>query len=173
MTNEIEKTKAFEIAHKKVTEEKRKQDEELHRIPARNSRPLLAGIAFNLGLSSTEELQDIIQKDPKRFTQVQTLATKNIISYQEAEDCLKPQLPDESLIERVNSYQNSNKPRQPYPDEPGPPKIYVNPHKARGGMTKGKVNVIYEAWIKGGKRPKLDRLEKATPLDETPAFILF
>ena len=40
-------------------------------------------------------------------------------------------------------------------------------------MTKGKVNIKYQAWVLGGKRPKLDLSEKATPLDETPAPILF
>ena len=172
MTNGIERTEAFRIAHKKVETEKRRQSEILHGDCPQNFREERAGEAFNLGFSSTEAIDEEISKHPRVFVEINALATKKVISYEDAEEKLR-EAADPDLISKVKKYQNSNKPKQAYPKEPGPPKIYRNRHKARGGKTRREVIRIYENWVNGGKRPKFDISEKATPLDEYPEFILF
>lgn len=168
MANGIEQTREFQIAHQKVQEEKRRQDEALHREPPRNSRPKFEAMAFNIGLTS-DEMHAKISEDPEFFKKVHKLATKKKISYEEAERRLKPPPVDPMLPQKIKMYQNSNRPKQLYPDEPRPQSIYVNPHESHNtGYTKGQLEFIANSWLKWKITPSTINSEPATPLDEFP-----
>lgn len=169
MSNEIENTTAFKIASALVKRERERQNEALHREPARNSQEIHSGIAFNLGFDSTKEMDDQIEKNPRVFTEISKLAVKKIVSYGEAEAELRKVL-DPKLSLKIKKYQNSKK-RHEY--EPRPESALYNPHKPYPKMTKGRLESMAKAWFKWGKPSQIINTEKATPLDETPAFTLF
>jgi hypothetical protein len=167
MKIEIENTEAFKIAQKGVDERNLRQDLALHADPPRNSKPDFDGMAFNLDLT-TGEMHAEIYRDGSYFRKVKDLALKNGIGYREAELRLMKAQPGEKLLDGVSNYQNSREPLQVCPDEPGPPKIYKNPHKRRGGMTKGRLGTMAAGWLKWKDTTNAINTEESTPLDEYP-----
>lgn len=144
MSNNIENTEVFKRANERVTAEKLRQHEALHKEPHQEFREERAGEAFNLGFSSTQEMDQEITKHPLVYMETHALAIKKTISYAEAEEELR-KVTDPNLISKVKIYQNLKSISKAHKKEPGPPKIYINKHKSRP-KTRAQVIARYEAW---------------------------
>ena len=102
--------------------------------------------------------------------EINALATKKVISYEDAEEKLR-EAADPDLISKVKKYKTQINQSRRIPRNRDRQKFTEIAIK-RGAENEKEVIRIYENWVNGGKRPKFDISEKATPLDEYPEFIL-
>lgn len=165
MKNRIEETQSFINISKQLEIEKEKQNKALHADCPQNFKEERAGEAFNLGFPSTKAMDLEIEKSPKVFMEISALATKKVISYDEAEKKLR-EAKDPNLISKVKIYQNLKSISKTHKKEPGPPNIYINKHKSRS-KTRAQVIAKYEQW----KAQKELNTEKSTPLDDYPEMV--